>query len=213
MISILYLVFLLPCVLNVGFSICAAWCFRKHPRPPVWVIIFLLILGAGTIRLIFMVPFGYSITLVTVPSAILSIIQALALLCRRQFGTGFRRSWGISCLIVLPVVVWADLRFSVLVVDVDGNAVEVDTSQIQMQASSSSFLSWGYTTVVYGYGNRLKKGVVYFGFCQWVTRQEHWLVWGDAVSPEGKILRRKKIDSKASWGNLPLRITVDPQAP
>jgi hypothetical protein len=99
-----------------------------------------------------------------------------------------------------------DLRFSVLVVDENGNSVEVDTKQIQMQAS-------GLSTFDYGYGNRLKKGVVYFGFCQWVMHRENWLIWGDAGSPEGVLLRQSKIDSKANWGSWPLRITVDAIAP
>jgi hypothetical protein len=203
---LLYLIFLLPCVVNLSFSACAAWCFRKYPRPPVWVIVFLLILGGGTIRLIFMGAFGYTITLITVPSAILCIVQALALLLRRYSGTGKWKSWGIPLLLVLPVVIWVDLRFSVLVVDANGNPVEVDAGKIELQAQPRM-------TFYRGYGNRLKKGVIYFGFCQWVEHRENWGVWGDAVSPEGVDLRMEKISSKANWGNWPLRVTVDPKTP
>lgn len=210
---LLYLVILLPCVVNLSFSAFAVWCFRKYPITPVWVIIFLLILGAGTIRLAFMGAFGYTTALFTLASAILCIVHALALILRRYLGTGRWKSCGIALLLVLPVVVWVDLRFSVLVVDADGNPVEVDTKQIQMQASSTSMFSWGYSIFHYGYGNRLKKGVVYFGFCQWVTQRENWLIWGDAVSPERVVLRREKISSKANWGNWPLRVLVDSKTP
>ena len=210
---LLGLLLFLPCAVNLSFSACAAWCFRKYPRPPLWVIIFLLILGAGTIRLLFIFDFGYSFTLWASLSSILSIVQAVALGCRRQFGNSFLRSWGVSSLLVLPVVVWVDLRFSVLVMDADGNAVEVDASQIQMQASSTSIFSWGYSTLHYGYGNRLKKVVVYFGFCQWVTQRGNWLIYGDAVSPEGELLLQQGVNCKANWWSWPLRITVDPKSP
>lgn len=210
---ILYLLLWSPCVINLSFSVFAAWGFRKYPSPPAWVICFLLILGFGTFRLLFLISPGFPVALLSSLSAILCIVQALALVGRRWLGFGVRKSWGISCLVVIPLVIWMDLRFSVLVVDESGNSVEVDTKQIQMQASYTSIFSWGYSTLHYGYGNRLKKGIVYFGFCQWVQHREKWLIWGDAVSPEGEMLRREKIDSKANWGNWPLRITVDAKAP
>lgn len=208
-----FLIGLLPAMVNLSFSVFAAWVFRRYPRPPVWVICFLLILGFGTFRLLFLASPGFLIALLSSLSAILCIVQALALTGRRWFGFGVGKSWGISCLLMIPLVIWMDLRFSVLVEDENGNSVEVDTKQIQMQASSASYGSWGYSTFHYGYGNRLKKGVVYFGFCQWVRHRERWLIWGDAVSPEGLPLRKKKIDIKADWGNWPLRITVDRKSP
>jgi hypothetical protein len=206
-----FLIGLLPAMVNLAFSVFAHLGFHRYPRPPIWIICFLLILGSGTLRLIFMVGPGFLVTLPSSLSAVLCIVQALALACQRWLGFGVRKSWGFSCLLVIPVVVWMDLRFSVLVVDEDGNSVEVDTKQIQMQASHAGYGSWGYSTFYYGYGNRLKKGVVYFGFCQWVQHRGNWLIWGDAVSPEGKSLRREKISQKANWGNWPLRITVDPE--
>ena len=209
-----FLIGLLPAMVNLSFSVIVAWGFRKYPRPPVWVICFLLILGFGTFRLIFLIaPIfdpRFLLILLSSLSAILCIVQALALIGQRGLGFGVRKSWGISCLLVIPLVIWTDLRFSVLVVDNKGYPVEVDTKQIQMQATTSLF---GGTGLHYGHGNRLKKGVVYFGFCQWVRHREKWYVWGDAVSPEGKSLSQKKIGSKANWGNWPLRITVDSISP
>jgi hypothetical protein len=208
-----YLVLFLPCAVNLSFSACAAWCFRKYPRPPVWVIIFLLILGVGTIRLAFMGAFGYTTALFTLPSAILCIVQALALILRRYFGTGRWKSWGIPLLLVLPVIIWVDLRFSVIVVDVDGTPVEVDTSQIWMQTWATSIFSGRYSTFDYGCGNRLKKGVVYFGFCQWVTHRDNWVIWGQALPYERVDLRSEEVVFKANWANWPLRITVHPKTP
>lgn len=202
----LYLLLWSPCVISLSFSVFAAWGFRKYPNPPAWVICFLLILGLGTFRLIFMAGPGFLVTLMSSLSAILCIVQSLALASQRWFGFGVRKSWGISCLLLIPLVIWMDLRFSVLVVDEKENPVEVDTKQIQMQAMPRDIF-------YYGYGNRLKKGVVYFGFCQWVQHRESWGIVGDAVSPEGVMLRREKIYSKANWGNWPLRVTVDAIAP
>lgn len=210
MFLILYLLLWFPCVISLSFSVFAAWGFRKYPSTPAWVICFLLILGLGTFRLMFLIDVGFLIILVSSLSAILCIVQALALIGRKWFGYGIRKSWGISCLLLIPLVIWTDLRFSVLVVDENGNSVEVDTKQIKMNAESRS---WGASTLHHGYGNRLKKGVVYFGFCQWVRYREKWSVWGDAVSPEGESLRQRKIESKANWGNWPLRITVDTTSP
>lgn len=203
---LLNLAILIPCAVNLSFSVCAVWCFHKYPRPPGWVIVFLLILGAGTIRLAFMGAFGYTTALITMPSAILCIIQALAMLLRRYICITRWKSWGIPLLIVLPVVIWIDLRFSILVVDANGTSVEVDTRKIELQAQPRIIFYRGY-------GNRLKKGVIYFGFCQWVQQRENWTIWGDAVSPEGVDLRAEKIYSKGDWGNWPLRVTIDPQAP
>ena len=204
---------LIPFALNLSFSAFVFWGFRRYPRPPVWIICFLLILGFGTLRLLFMFVPGFMVALLSSLSAVLCIAQALALIGRRWLGFGARKSWGGSCLLVIPLVFWMDLRFSVLVADENGNSVEVDAKQIQMQASYASYGSWGYSTFYQEYGKRLKKGVVYFGFCQWVQHRERWLIWGDAVSPEGESLRREKISEKANWSNWPLRITVDAKAP
>jgi hypothetical protein len=201
------LISLVPCMVNLSFSVWVAWCFRRYPRPPRWIIAFLLIFGVGTLRLLFMgETSGLIFVLPTVLSAVLCLVHALALTCQRWLGFRVWKSWGISCLPVLPLVIWADLRFSVLVVDGNGKSVEVDTRRIEMQAMPGSIFYRGY-------GNRLKKGVVYFGFCQWVTHREKWLIWGDAVSPGGAPLRLKKIDCRANWENWPLRITVDAKTP
>jgi len=204
--SIFVLILLIPGMANLSFSVWVAWCFRRYPRPPRWIILFLLIFGIGTLRLIFMFPTGFLITLLSSLSAVLGIVQALSLMCHRWLGFDVRKSWGLSCLLVIPLVIWTDLRFSVLVVDGNGKSVEVATRQIEMQAMPGS-------TFYRGYGNRLKKGVVYFGFCQWVEHREKWLIWGDAVSPGGASLRQKKINCRANWENWPLRITVDAETP
>ena len=203
---ILHLILLLPCLISVAFSVFAAWGFRKYPKPPLWVICFLLILGFGTFRLLMIFGSGFMVALLSTLSAVLCIVQALALSGRRWFGFGVRKSWGVSCLLVFPLVIWMDLRFSVFVVDVNGNHVEVDTKQIEMQAMPRDIF-------YYGYGNRLKKGVVYFGFCQWVQHKEKWVIFGNVISPEGKSLRREHISQQANWENWPLRITVDAIAP
>jgi len=193
-------------MVNLSFSVFVAVSFRGYPRPPVWIIIFLLIFGIGALRLLFMVGFGYTITLVTVLSAVLCITQALSLMCRRWCGTGVLKSWGISWLLALPVVIWVDIRFSVHVVDVNGKPVEVNIEKIELQAQPRS-------TFYRGYGNRLKKGVVYFGFCQWVMHREHWGICGDAVSPQGEMLRSENIYRRGNWGNWPLHVTIDSKTP
>ena len=204
--TLLCLAQFLPCAVNFSFSACVAWCFHKYPRPPGWIVVILLIFGVGTIRLIFMGAFGYTITLLTVPTAILCIVHALALMLRRWFGTGWGKSWAIPLLVVLPVIIWGDLRFSVLVVDKNGNPVEVVTRQIEMQAMPRSIF-------YYGYGNRLKTGVVYFGFCQWVMHRDNWVIYGRATPLNGDSFPSKSISCKANWVNWPLRITVDAKAP
>lgn len=202
-----FLVPFVPFLANLLFSAWIAWSFRRYPRPPLWAILCLLTIGIGSIRLLFIGELSqFSIVLLTVLSAVLCIAQALALMCRRWLGFSVWKSWGISWLVTLPLVIWADLRFSVTVVDENGKSVEVNTKQIEMQEGS------GFTFYT-GYGNRLKKGVVYFGFCQWVMHREKWLIWGNAVSPGGASLRQKNINCKANWENWPLRIIVDAKLP
>ena len=101
------------------------------------------------------------------------------------------RSWAIPLLIALPAMIWTDRRFSVHVSDDRGYPVGVDTKQIQMQASF-----FGATTLHYGHGNRLKKGVVYFGFCQWVRHRENGMFGETRFHPKVSHSVRKKSEAK-----------------
>ena len=51
---------LIPCAVNLLFSVWIACCFRRYPKPPLWSIFCLLVLGIGTIRLLFL---GWNFTL------------------------------------------------------------------------------------------------------------------------------------------------------
>ena len=137
--------------------------------PPLWSIFCLLVLGIGTIRLLFLVGMSpFSILVFTVLTAILCVVQALALICQRWLGSSRRMSWSIAMMVVLPFVVWTDLRFRISVVEADGTPVEVDVKTFHFHRPPRSY----FQSFDHGYGNRLKKGVVYFGFCQWVKHRE-----------------------------------------
>lgn len=200
--SLLSLLLFIPSLVNVSFSVFAAVCFRKYPRPPFWIIVFLIIFGTGSVRLLFMGDFGPVIAWVTVLTAIICIIGGLALLCRFILGTGLLKSWVISRSLILPLAIYIDLRFSVLVVDDKGTSVEVNSKALELQAQP--FMVFHSVQ-----GHRLKKGVVYFGFCQWVRFRDGWYVFGEIGTPEGKLLRQKQVAQPASWGSWPLRVTID----
>ena len=197
------LIQLAPCMANLLFSAWITWCFRRYPRPPLWTILCLLTFGIGSIRLLFIGELSqFAIVLLTVLSAVFCIMLALALSCRRWLGSSHPRSWIITAMVVLPAIVCADLRFRINVIDENGNAVEVDANRIELQTSRGCVFYQAH-------GNRLKKGVVYFGFCQWVMHRENWDIFGHTLSPTGLLLCQKNIQINGRWQNWPLRITVD----
>ena len=112
-------------------------------------------------------------------------------------------------MVVLPFVVWTDLRFRITVAEADGTPVEVAATDFNFHRAPRSY----FQSFIYGYGNRLKKGVVYFGFCQWVMQRETWVIFGDAVV-EGKIrLRGRLKPTDGGWGKWPIRVTVHAEVP
>lgn len=120
-----------------------------------------------------------------------------------------RMSWGIAATVVLPFVVWTDLRFRITVVEADGTPVEVDPKGFHFHRPPRSYFQGFH----YGYGNRLKKGVVYFGFCQWVRHREDWSIFGDAGPPGGGRIRGSLALTDGGWEKWPMRITVPPGVP
>ena len=201
--ALLAVIPLIPCVVNVSVSMWIAWCFRRHPKPPMWSIFCLLIFGIGTLRLISIAGVSsFSIVVMTVVTAILCIVQSLALSCQRWLRSSRRMSWSIATMVVLPLVVWTDLRFRIVVTEVDGTPVEVDAKTINFHRPPRSYLqSFGY-----GYGNRLKEGVVYFGFCQWVMFRGDWVIFGTVGDPHGSYTHFNI--SNPDWNKWPVRLTV-----
>jgi hypothetical protein len=210
MIALFSIIPLIPCIVNLSFSLWIAYCFRRYPKPPLWSIFCLLALGIGTIRLLFLIGISpFSLLVFTVLTAILCVVQALALICQRCLGSSRRMSWSIATMVVLPIAVWTDLRFRITVEEVDGTPVEVDVKRFHFHHPPRSY----FQSFDYGYGNRLKKGVVYFGFCQWVKHREEWSIFGDACAPGGGRIRGSLALTDGAWQKWPMRVTVVPAVP
>ena len=98
------------------------------PSTAVGTIPCLLYFGIGSIRLLFVVAefSPVSTVFLTVLSAVLCIILALALGCRRWVGTSYPKSWAIAAMIVLPPAMWVDFRFRIIAVDALGSPVATD---------------------------------------------------------------------------------------
>lgn len=192
----------IPCLVNLAFSIWVARCFHKHPRPPLSIILFLLIFGIGSIRLLFLVEVSvFSIVLLTVLSAAFCVAMALAMSSRRLWGCSHLKSWTIASLIVIPILTWVDYRFRIDVVDGLGRSVEVDTTNINFQRPNTYWNDFRY-----GHGTTVKKGVVYFGFCQWVMFRDDWIVFGTVRSALGP--STEFMIAKPDWNKWPIKLTV-----
>ncbi len=192
----------IPCLVNLAFSIWVARCFHKHPRPPLSIILFLLIFGIGSIRLLFLVEFSvFSIVLLTVLSAAFCVAMTLAMSSRRLWGCSHLKSWTIASLVVIPILTWVDSRFRIDVVDGLGRSFEVDATNINFQRPNTYWYDFRY-----GHGTAVKKGVVYFGFCQWVMFRDDWIIFGTVRKPLGP--STEFMIAKPDWNKWPIKLTV-----
>ena len=199
---LLTLISLVPCVVNLSFSVWVGFCFRRYPRPPLWIIVFLLIFGIGTLGLLFNWEISqFFVVLLTVLSAIFCIAMAIALSCRRWLGSSLSKSWVIAALMVLPPSMWVDYRFRITVVDGMGRPVKVDAKSINFHRPNTFWKDFRY-----GYGTALKKGVVYFGFCQWVMFRENWTIFGAVGEAQGD--QTTFSIGNPEWNKWPIRLTV-----
>jgi hypothetical protein len=78
---------------------------------------------------------------------------------------------------------------------------EVDAKSINFHRPNSFLKDFRY-----GYGTTLKKGVVYFGFCQWVMFRGNWIVFG-TVGTARDTSTQIHI-SNPEWNRWPIRVTV-----
>lgn len=201
--SFLTLIFWIPCLVNLAFSIWVARCFHKHPRPSLSPIIILLVFSVGSIRLLFLVEFSvFSIVLLTVVSAVICVAMALAMSCRRLWRCSHLKSWTMATLIVLPILTWIDFRFRIDVVDGLGRPVDVDATDINFQRPNNYWKDFRY-----GHGTTAKKGVVYFGFCQWVMFRDDWIIFGTVGEPIGQSTQFEI--AKPDWYKWPIKLTVE----
>ena len=75
---LLTLISLVPCMVNLSFAMWVGFSFRRYPRPPLWIIVFLLIFGIGTLGLLFNWEISqFSVVLLTVLSTIFCIAMAI----------------------------------------------------------------------------------------------------------------------------------------
>ncbi len=191
-----------PFLASLLFSVWTAWSFRLLPCPPLWGIFCLLIFGVGSIRLLYIGEISqFSIVLLTVLSAILCIAVALALSCRRWLGKSHPKSWVIAAMIVLPIAMWSDFRFRIIVIDGIGRPVEVDAKTINFHRPNSFLKEFRY-----GYGTTVKRGVMYFGFCQWVMFRGDWIIFGRVGDPHGSTTHFQILNPE--WNKWPIRLTV-----
>jgi hypothetical protein len=206
-----------PFLVNLLFSVWIAWSFRRYSRPPFWAIACLLIFGIGSIRLLFIAGelCRVSTVFVTVLSALFCFILALALSCRRLLGTSHPKSWIVATMIVLPPAIWADFRFRIIGVDVLGwpvpaSAVFKRQSFMSSNPPSSTLSGSVFNTYpekfnsIVGHGITLNKGVVYFGFCQWVVFRGDLRVSAGAGEPNG--FKGSVQILNPEWDQWPIRV-------
>lgn len=211
----------IPLLVNSLFFVWVVWSYRRHARPPLWPIPCLLIFGIGSIWLLFIAGElcqVYAVFLIAV-SAIFCLILALSMICRRWLGMSHPKSWFTAALIILPPVIWADYRFRIVANDLLGRPVEADAKNMKFSRPSvwlsnpplntlSGSLFYAYPERFNsreGHGIALKKGVVYFGFCQWVVFRGDLDISAGAGDPDG--IRGGVKISNPGWDDWPIPVT------
>jgi len=184
------------------------WVFRRHVRPPLWPILLLLFVSFGAVALLIQWggPGGLW-TIIVLVGLVSCFVVALVLTMRKTRGWSCSKSLLLAVTLVAPLLVWADLRFCVIIEDSQGQPVEVKPAELKLCYSAT----WVYYEQP---GARLKKGVIYFGILHWLQNGKRWYFWGDLISPDGKYYPHAgKIDGGyAEWSKWPYRFTTNPEA-
>jgi hypothetical protein len=187
----------------LAMALWLSWTFRRSPRPPVWPSLLLIFAAIGTFWILIQ-SFGaiFCHPLLLLSGMVACLLAALAFGLRTHLGWSNAKAFLTPLVLILPFVVWADLRFRVIVEDSSGQPAEVRADELKL--SYQDFLS-GYQEVQ---GKRLCKGSVYFGICPWLSRKGKWSLWGNLSSSDGFLLGSER-GQTADWSKWPIRVQTD----
>jgi hypothetical protein len=200
LLMISYLAASLPLVIGL----ISAYRYRSSDNPSARLIGTLCATSAGSVIVLFTCPYldpTYSALLLS--GTVVTGAMGLALWIRR-----FRSlspalvAVGIG-VIEFAVWGWVDFRFRVVVQDRDGKPVEIQDGSIDLRHPPETYLG-SYQS---GKGVRLKKGIIYFGFLQWLEHKDHWTFSGGFCDQNGHFLGDLEWKN-AKWSEWPKYIVV-----
>ena len=184
----------------LAMAVWVGWKFRRHNRPPKWAAALLLgtcVFGLFTI-IHWKSPGGWFagsdrgqwwydseewwiasdrvLMMLELVGLLSCLVTSFAILMRRLRAWPYAKSSAVIAAPLLAVVVWIDLRFRVIIEDSHGQRVEVQSQELMLRSETRS----KFHNV---HGRRLSKGVVYFGFCNWLGGERRGSLRGNLVFP------------------------------
>ncbi|RYD23783.1 MAG: hypothetical protein EOP88_02745 [Verrucomicrobiaceae bacterium] len=144
---------------------------RKNHAPPAWIapVLWLIAMAAGMVLRYF--PFGIpwqAAAPVVVGMVACGVTGAATLLGRRGRVT-FRRAMAVSWVAGVMVMVWADLRFTIVVRDQAGNLADWTGAPPLCRPGRAPI-----TFDAFAYGHKPVRGVLYIGLLKWLEYRDGW---------------------------------------
>lgn len=191
----------LVCLMIMSYPLAAALVVgvaygRKNHPPPVWVaaLVWLKALAAGMMLHYFPLQIPWYLALPAVAGILAcGVVGSAAFLGRRE-GTTFRKGMAMASVAAALVMVWADLRFFIVVRDQYGNLAEWTGGPPMCHPGRGPI-----TDDAFAYGPKPVKGVIYIGLFKWLEYRDGWLVLATRTSSAGP----------AGWWGWPRSLTTD----
>jgi hypothetical protein len=173
----------------LGCAVAAWWIYRKKGcLPPVWtgVLLWTMALAGGTGLVMNPLENPWPLVVSAVAGILTCTVVGGAVFLGRWRGFTFRKPLWIAWVPGLVILLWADLRFCVVVRDQDGNLTR------WTGPPTLTHRGRGWNSDEFEYGKKPFDGVIYIGLIRWLKWKDDW--W---------LLR----EGKAEWSMWPWAAT------
>lgn len=113
------------------------------------------------------------------------------------------KSVALSTIPIALLLLWLDLRFSVIVVDSNGQPIEVQSSAVALHRPNYHY----FQNYITHEGHRLATGRIYFGLLTWLQCKDDWTFPGSFEDKNGRYLGNLKW-KRARWWEWPKVVVV-----
>lgn len=186
-------------------GVLACFKFRDREAQPRWLAALMCCITGGCAVVLHYVPSLPVLVSILIISGMMlcGVFGVASILCRIR-GIKFPAALLVSAVGALPLILWIDLRFRVVVQDSEGRAVDVREEYISLRHSPESYLQ----SYVEAKGLSLKKGTVYFGLIRWLQFKDRWTFSGAISDRDGRFVGDLKWES-ARWSQWPKVVTAE----
>jgi hypothetical protein len=203
-----YSLIIVSIVVTLGplcFGILACSKFRNQESQPRLLAPLMGCITIGCAVILYYVPSFPILVSISIVSGtmICGIFAVASILCGIR-KIEFPKALLVSAIALLPLVLWIDLRFRVVVRDSEGRAIEVRNGSVSLHHPPESY----FQSYVDAKGLRLKKGTVYFGLIRWLQYKDRWSFPGTISDRDGKSVGDLKWES-ARWSQWPKVFTAE----